>query len=402
MKILTVLLALLGLALLTAVHPDVSFAGSTGTITGITPNNPYGTTTPAQLNNPQEFQSESYSGNGTVNSGSPFKWWGFTINFSPLVSQNFSNPISQFDNVSTGITSINNQPVSFTVNDNNYGLTNSSFNGNGYAFRYHSFNHVISVGNFLPPPVSWILFFVPSFKNKYYYSSSNFNISYVNSSNLAMNTPDANIDGKMQELFIRYYWSPVGVDYPLTLDNNKITIVPYANLGLGGFTDFFYANDFSSNNQQDLLYIALTNSQAADGNYAQGLYGLGLRYGLGVQMFMNNFSADASFHVLPYDFKRGFAAPGFIADNQGASIPNPNMNEHILNIGARYNFAGNLYAGVSYERDTFTVGSIGQTPVSLSGVNVTGGGTGTVNADNYYSGGTISNNYLYISLGYEF
>jgi hypothetical protein len=384
-------------------------SNASGKITGITPSNSNtsGILTGGSVNgipgnlpsNPGTFGSASYGSNGSVNSGSPFKWWGVNVDLSPFVSQNYSNPISQIDNISTQINSLNGQTVNVPAN---YGLNNSNFNGNGFAFRYHSFNHVISVGDFLPPPISWILFFVPSIKDKYYYSSSNFNLSYVDSSNLSINTTDATITGKMQELFIRYYWNPLGVDYPLSLDNNKITLVPYADLGLGGFTDFFYAHDFSSNNQEDPLTVALTNAGAANDKYAQGLYGLGLRYGGGVQGFYKNFAGQVSFHVMPYNFKRGFAAPGFIAANQGASLPNPNMTENIFDIGVHYNFISKWYVGLNYEHDSFHVGSIGQTPISLSGVNVTGGGSGTLTADNYYSGGTMTNNYLYLTIGYNF
>lgn len=379
-----------------------SFAEGPGTITGVAPSQ--GGMPSYNVNNPQISQPQVYGENGALSSGSPFKWWGLTLSVSPFVSQSYTNPISQFNNVSSSITGVNGQSVSISSND--YGLANSSFKANGFAFKYHSFNHVLSVSDFLPSPLSWLLFFVPSVKNEYYYSSSNFNISYVNSSNLTMNTPDATIDGKMQELSVRYYWNPLGIDYPLSLAGGNITLVPYANLGIGGFADFFYAHDFTSNNAEDLLYVALTNSQAADNNYGQGLYGIGLRYGVGLQMFMNNLSATAAFHVLPYNFKRGFAAPGFISANQGFSIPNPNMNEKIFNIGARYNFAGNWYAGFDFEHDAFNVGSIGQTAVSLSGVNITssssGSASGNVTVDNYYNGGTITNNYLYISLGYYF
>ena len=417
-KIFLKLTSVFVLTLFIALGVLIKNANASGTITGITPSNNNGNTSgiltgdsgngnngnlPA---NPSAFGSTSYGygKNGSVNSGSPFKWWGVNVDLSPFVSQNYSNPISQIDNISTNITSLNNQNVKF--NGNNYGLNNSSFNGNGFAFRYHSFNHVISVGDFLPPPISWILFFVPSIKDKYYYSSSNFNLSYVDSSNLSINTTDATISGKMQELFIRYYWNPLGVDYPLSLDNNKITLVPYADLGLGGFTDFFYAHDFSSNNPNDALTVALTNAGAANDEYAQGLYGLGLRYGAGVQGFYKNFAGQVSFHIMPYNFKRGFAAPGFIAANQGASLPNPNMTEDIFDIGVHYNFISKWYVGLNYEHDSFHIGSIGQTPISLSGVNVTGSGTGTetgtLTADNYYSGGTMTNNYLYLTIGYNF
>ncbi|MHB1696941.1 MAG: hypothetical protein ACYCSQ_02380 [bacterium] len=406
----SIIASLFFLLLLLIMLPYSAEASGSGTITGITPSgnsgiynsgsgSAGGTTLPA-ANNPSIFNSKSsYAANSRINSGSPFKWWGYNLNLSPFVRQNYSNPISQIDNVSTSITGINNQTVTVP---SNYSLNNSNFNGNGFALRYHSFNHVISVGDFLPPPISWILFFVPSIKDKYYYSSSNFNFSYVNSSNLTMNTTDATISGKMQELFLRYYWNPVGLDYPVSIDNNNITLVPYIDLGLGGFTDFFYAHDFTSNNAQDPIYVALTNAQAANNEYAQGLYGLGLRYGGGVQAFAKKFAGQISFHILPYNFKRGFAAPGFIAANQGASLPSPNMTEHILDIGIHYNFASNWYAGLNYENDSFHIGSIGQTPISLSGVNVTGGGSGTLSADNFYNGGTMTNNYLYLTIGYEF
>ena len=395
-------------------------ANASGTITGITPSN-----TPAEsgasgadLNNglsagtlpsnnnqnsPGIFKSQNYGVNGSIGADSPFRWWGVNLDLSPFVSQNYSNPISQIDNISDTITGINGQSV---VIPYNYSLNNSNFNGNGLALRYHSFNHIISVGDFLPPPISWILFFIPSIKDKYYYSSANFNLSYVNSSNLTMNTTDATITGKMQEVFLRYYWNPIGVDYPISIDNNKITIVPYADLGLGGFADFFYAHNFTSNNPNDLLYVALTNSQAANNKYAQGLYGLGLRYGAGVQVFAKHIVGQVSFHILPYNFKIGFAAPGFLAVNEGASLPSPSMTEHIFDIGVHYNFISNWYVGLNYENDSFHIGSIGQTPVDLSNVNATSGGNGslssTVSADNFYKGGTMTNNYLYLTVGYNF
>ena len=397
-------------------------ANASGTITGIIPSN-----TPAEsgasgagLNNglsagalpsnnnqnsnsPDIFKSQNYGANGSIGADSPFRWRGVNLDLSPFVSQNYSNPISQIDNISDTITGINGQSV---VIPYNYSLNNSNFNGNGLALRYHSFNHIISVGDFLPPPISWILFFIPSIKDKYYYSSANFNLSYVNSSNLTMNTTDATITGKMQEVFLRYYWNPIGVDYPISIDNNKITIVPYADLGLGGFADFFYAHNFTSNNPNDLLYVALTNSQAADNKYAQGLYGLGLRYGAGVQVFAKHIVGQVSFHILPYNFKRGFAAPGFLAVNEGASLPSPSMTEHIFDIGVHYNFIFNWYVGLNYENDSFHIGSIGQTPVDLSNVNATSGGNGslssTVSADNFYKGGTMTNNYLYLTVGYNF
>jgi hypothetical protein len=396
-------------------------AKASGMITGITPSN-----TPAAsgvsgagLNNglsagalpsnnnqnspPGIFKSQNYGANGSIGADSPFRWWGVNLDLSPFVSQNYSNPISQIDNISDTITGINGQSV---IVPYNYSLNNSDFNGKGIALRYHSFNHIISVGDFLPPPISWILFFVPSIKDKYYYSSANFNLSYVNSSNLTMNTTDATITGKMQEVFLRYYWNPIGVDYPISIDNNKITIVPYADLGLGGFADFFYAHNFTSNNQNDLLYNALTNPQAANNKYAQGLYGLGLRYGAGVQVFAKHIVGQVSFHILPYNFRRGFAAPGFLAANQGASLPSPSMTEHIFDIGVHYNFISNWYVGLNYENDSFHIGSIGQTPVDLSNVNVTSGGnnssSSTVSADNFYKGGTMTNNYLYLTVGYNF
>ncbi|MCL5673116.1 MAG: hypothetical protein M1407_00655 [Deltaproteobacteria bacterium] len=395
-------------------------AKASGTITGLTPSN-----TPAasgssgaglnnglsagalpsnnNQNSPGIFKSQNYGANGSIGADSPFRWRGVNLDLSPFVSQNYSNPISQIDNISDTITGINGQSV---VIPYNYSLNNSNFNGNGLALRYHSFNHIISVGDFLPPPISWILFFIPSIKDKYYYSSANFNLSYVNSSNLTMNTTDATITGEMQEVFLRYYWNPIGIDYPISIDNNKITIVPYADLGLGGFADFFYAHNFTSNNPNDLLYVALTNSQAADNKYAQGLYGLGLRYGAGVQVFAKHIVGQVSFHILPYNFRRGFAAPGFLAVNQGASLPSPSMTEHIFDIGVHYNFISNWYVGLNYENDSFHIGSIGQTPVDLSNVNATSGENGslssTVSADNFYKGGTMTNNYLYLTVGYNF
>ena len=383
---------------ITGITPSNNNSNDSGILTGGSANGNAGNTGSIPVDS-GAFGSASYGSNASVNSGSPFRWWGVNLDLSPFVSQNYSNPISQIDNISATITSLNNQTVTIP---SNYGINNSSFNGNGFALRYHSFNHVISVGDFLPPPISWILFFVPSVKDKYYYSSSNFNLSYVDSSNLTINTTDATISGKMQELFLRYYWNPLGVDYPVSLDNNKITLVPYLDLGLGGFTDFFYAHDFSSNNQNDAAYVALTNSQAANDEYAQGLYGLGLRYGGGVQVFTKNLVGQASFHILPYNFKRGFAAPGFIAANQGSSLPSPSMTEDIFDIGVHYNFISKWYVGLNYEHDSFRVGSIGQTPISLSGVNVTGGGNGNLTADNYYNGGTMTNNYLYLTIGYNF
>jgi opacity protein-like surface antigen len=369
--------------------------GSSGNITGLQP--------PVNGGEQQGLlNSKSYYSGGNIDSSSPFRWWGVNLDLSPFVSQNYSNPISQLDNISDTTTGINNESVTVPLN---YSLNNSNFNGNGLALRYHSFNHIISVGDFLPPPISWILFFIPSIKDKYYYSSSNFNLSYVDSSNLTMNTTDATITGKMQEVFLRYYWNPLGVDYPISLDNNKITLVPYADLGVGGFTDFFYAHDFTSNNPNDLLYVALTNPQAANDKYAQGLYGLGLRYGLGVQVFAKHLAGQVSFHILPYDFKRGFAAPGFIAANQGASLPSPSMTEDIFDVGVHYNFISNWYVGLNYEHDSFHVGSIGQTPVTLSNVTVTQGATSAnsrLTADNFYNGGTMTNNYLYLTVGYNF
>ncbi|RZD17326.1 MAG: hypothetical protein EVJ46_03605 [Candidatus Acididesulfobacter guangdongensis] len=404
------------LSLFITVAAPIGVAEASGTITGITPSNNYnqssgsagnvtGLQPPVNGGNPGGmFNAKSYYPAGSAGSSSPFKWWGVNLDLSPFVSQNYSNPISQIDNISDTITGINNKSVTVPLN---YSLNNSNFNGNGLALRYHSFNHIISVGDFLPPPISWILFFIPSIKDKYYYSSSNFNLSYVDSSNLTMNTTDATITGKMQEVFLRYYWSPLGVDYPVSLDNHKITLVPYANLGIGGFTDFFYAHDFTSTNPNDLLYVALTNPQAANDQYAQGLYGLGMRYGAGVQVFAKHLSGQVSFHILPYNFKRGFAAPGFIAANQGASLPSPSMTEDIFDAGVHYNFISNWYVGLNYEYDSFHVGSIGQTPISLSNVNVTqqSGDTSVnsnVTADNFYNGGTMKNNYLYLTIGYNF
>ncbi|MHB1679403.1 MAG: hypothetical protein ACYCTB_02700 [bacterium] len=392
-----------------------NLAEASGTITGITPSNTSSSSgvSGAGLNNgsapgvlpsnnsPGIFKPQNYGANGSIGSDSPFRWRGVNLDLSPFVSQSYSNPISQIDNISDTITGINGQSV---VVPYRYSLNNSNFNGNGLALRYHSFNHIISVGDFLPPPISWILFFVPSIKDKYYYSSSNFNLSYVNSSNLTMNTTDATITGKMQEVFLRYYWNPIGVDYPISIDNHNITLVPYADLGLGGFADFFYAHNFTSNNPNDLLYVALTNPQAADNKYAQGLYGLGLRYGAGVQVFAKHIGGQVSFHILPYNFKRGFAAPNFLAANQGASLPSPSMTEYIFDIGVHYNFISNWYVGLNYENDSFHIGSIGQTPVDLSKVNVTSGGNGssTLSADNFYNGGTMTNNYLYLTVGYNF
>ncbi|MHB1664020.1 MAG: hypothetical protein ACYCT7_02000 [bacterium] len=395
-------------------------AKASGTITGITPSNTSAASgaSGAGLNNgrstealpsnnnqtnPGIFKPQDYGADGSIGVSSPFRWWGVNLDLSPFVSQSYSNPVSQIDNISDTITGINGQSVTVPYN---YSLNNSNFNGNGLALRYHSFNHIISVGDFLPPPISLILFFVPSIKDKYYYSSSNFNLSYVNSSNLTMNTTDATITGKMQEVFMRYYWNPIGVDYPISIDNNNITLVPYADLGLGGFANFFYAHNFTSNNPNDILYAALTNPQAANNKYAQGLYGLGLRYGAGVQVFAKHIVGQVSFHILPYNFKRGFAAPGFLEANQGASLPSPSMTEHIFDIGVHYNFISNWYAGLNYENDSFHIGSIGQTPVDLSNVNVTSGGNGslssTVSADNFYKGGTMTNNYLYLTVGYNF
>ena len=188
-------------------------AKASGTITGLTPSN-----TPAasgssgaglnnglsagalpsnnnqNSNSPDIFKSQNYGANGSIGADSPFRWRGVNLDLSPFVSQNYSNPISQIDNISDTITGINGQSV---VIPYNYSLNNSNFNGNGLALRYHSFNHIISVGDFLPPPISWILFFIPSIKDKYYYSSANFNLSYVNSSNLTMNTTDATITGEI-------------------------------------------------------------------------------------------------------------------------------------------------------------------------------------------------------------
>lgn len=385
-----------------AINPYSAEAG--GTITGITPsNNNYAGAEPPANNNQAAYSvPHEYNSYGNGDSAGPFEWWGINLDISPFVSQNYSNPISQIGNISDNITGINGQSVIVPLN---YALNDSNFNGNGVALRYHSFNHIISAGNFLPPPISWLLFFVPSFKDKYYYSSSNFNLSYVNSSNLNINTTDANITGKMRELFLRYYWNPIGVDYPFSIDNNNITLVPYADLGIGGFTDFFYANDFASNNHEDPIYVALTNPQAANDEYAQGLYGLGLRYGGGVQVFAKNLVGQVSFHILPYNFKRGFAAPGFVAVNQGASLPSPNMTEHIFDAGIHYNFISNWYIGLNYENDSFQIGSIGQTPVSLSNTNATINGSSagsSLTADSFYSGGTMKNSYLYLTLGYGF